>query len=199
MLDEVTWAWSRGEEKDRPCLQLAAEVLLKAGKARHASLACDAMRVTPSGLQSRLLPIAAQIAGALKDEMRLRELYAEVVRMPFPGGTMTKEWAEAFEVAGHKDWARELFSLAAEQMSKTNKPNPALTQSQIEFLIRQHDFEAAESLLMRHYTTFIPESAKLIVQLYREWQRLDRLDQEIAKFFLPEGVLHEVKFLAGRK
>lgn len=199
LLDEVAWAWNRGEEKDRPCLQLAAEVLLKAGKPRHASLVCDAMRVTPSGLQSRLLPIAAQIAGALRDEMRLRELYAEVVRMPFPGGTMTKEWADAFEAAGHKDWARELFALAAEQMSKTNKPNPALTQSQIEFLIRQHDFEAAETLIMRHYTTFIPDSAKHIVQLYREWQRLDQLDQELPKFFLPEGVLHEVKFLAGRK
>jgi hypothetical protein len=197
--DEVVRTWNRGEEKDRLCIQLAAELLLKAGKPAQASVACDALLATPSGLQSRMLPIAAEIAGALKDEDRLRELYAEVVRMPFPGGTITREWAAAFEGAGHADWARELFELANEQLLKTNKPNPALTQAQIEFLIKQRDFEAAESSLMHHYTTFMPDAARLMVKLYREWGRLDQLDRELPKFFLPEGVAKEVTFLSKGK
>jgi Tfp pilus assembly protein PilF len=197
--DEVVRTWNRGEEKDRLCIQLAAELLLKAGKPAQASVACDALLATPSGLQSRMLPIAAEIAGALKDEDRLRELYAEVVRMPFPGGTATREWATAFEGAGHADWARELFELANEQLLKTNKPNPALTQSQIEFLIKQRDFEAAESSLMHHYTTFMPDAARLIVKLYRDWGRLDQLDRELPKFFLPEGVAKEITFLSKGK
>jgi hypothetical protein len=197
--DEVAHAWNRNEEKDRPCIQIAASVLLKHGKPALAAIAGDALRATPSGLQSRLLPIAAEIAGAMKDEVRLRELYAEVVRMPFPGGTSTKDWAAALETHGHADWARELFELAREQTVKTNKPNPQLTQAQIEFLIRQRDFEGAESLLAKNYSSFMPEAAKLIVKLYRDWGRLDQLDHELPKFFLPEGVTKEVKFLAGRK
>ena len=66
--DEVTHAWSRCEERDRVCIEAAAVVLLKHGRATQASAAGTALHATPSGMQSRLLPIAAGIAGALKDE-----------------------------------------------------------------------------------------------------------------------------------
>jgi hypothetical protein len=148
-------------------------------------------------MQARLLPIAAIAAAAMKDDSRLRELYAEVVRMPFPGGTLTKEWADAFTQAGRADWARELYDLAAAQMGNTSRPNADLTRAQIEFLIGQKAFEAAETLLLQNYGSFIPEAAAMIVKLYRAWGRPDHIEEELAKYFLPEGVALEVRFLAG--
>lgn len=197
--DEVALACSRAEDKDRDCLMLAAEALLQAGKADAAWAVCEALRGTPAGLQGRVPPLAARVAGALKDESRLRELYAEVVRMPFPGGALTKEWAAAFEVAGRKDWTAEFYELAERQMVKTNKPNPDLTRAHIEFLIKDGQFEAAERLIMQHSGSFTAETPKLIVSLYRAWHRLEELDQELPKFFLTEGVINEVRWLAGRK
>ena len=159
-------------------------------------MACEALRATPAGMQARLLPIAAVAAAAMKDDSRLRELYAEVVRMPFPGGTLTKEWADAFTQADRADWARELYDLAAAQMGNTSRPNADLTRVQIEFLIGQKAFEAAETLLLQNYGSFIPESAAMIVKLYREWGRLDQIEAEMPKYFLPEGVTLEVRFLS---
>ncbi len=196
---EISAAWSRAEEKDRPCLELAAETLLTQGRPEWAWAACEALRATPAGLQSKLLPIAAKVAGAMKDDTRLRELYAEIVRMPFPGGPRTTGWAEAFESTGHPGWAGELYDLADRQMQKTQKPNNEIIQAHIAFLIRQKSFEAAESMLMKHYYSFIPQTADLVVKLYREWNRLDQLDQELPKFYLPLGVEKEVRFQAGRK
>jgi tetratricopeptide (TPR) repeat protein len=193
---EVTAAWSRAQERDRPCVQRAAQALIEAGRAEAAWAACETLRSTPAGVQARLLPIAAKAAAAMKDEDRLRELYAEVVRMPFPGGNLTKEWAEAFTQAGRADWARELYELAADQMAKTSRPNPELTRAQIEFLIGQQAFEATEALLLEHYGSFIPESAALIVKLYRAWGRLAQIETELPKYFLPEGVALEVRFLS---
>ncbi len=195
---DLKQAWSKTEEKDRVCLELAAEALLKQGRVDWAMAACDALRATPAGLQARLLPLVARVAGAMKEETRLRELYADVVRMPFPGGQKTVEWTAAFEAAGHPDWAKELFELAERQMNRTQKPNPEVLQAYVAFLIRKHDVEAAERLLMRNYYAFIPQTAGLVVSLYREWGRLDQLDQELPKFYLPSGVEKEVRFQAGR-
>lgn len=197
--DEVVQACNRAEDKDRDCMLLAAETLLDTGKADAAWTVCEALRNTPAGLQARVPPLSARVAGAIKDEARLRELYAEVVRMPFPGGGLTKEWAEALASAGHGDWAGELYDLAERQMVNTSKPNPDLTRAHIAFLIAHDQFEPAERLLMQHCGSFTTEAPKLIVGLYRSWHRLDQIDKELPKFFLAEGVLNEVKFLAGRK
>ena len=196
---EITASWGRANEKDRACIEIAARVLLEQDQPVPAWAACSALRLTPSGVQSRLIPIAAKVAGALKDEMKLRELYAEIVRMPFPGGTQTKDWAQAFEQTGHADWTRELYDLAEQQLASTGKPNGELTLAHIQFLIAQHHFEAAEDLLLKHYQSFIPQSAGVIVQLYREWQKLERIEAEIGRYFLPDGVRNEVLFLAGKR
>ena len=196
---EVTQAWSKAEDKDRICLEIAAETLLGQSRANLAMVACDALRGTPSGLQSRLLPITARVAGAIKDEGRLREVYGEIVRMPFPGGQKTVEWANAFEAAGHGDWARELFGLADTQMQKTQKPFKEIILAHIRFLVRHQDYEAAERLLMRQYHAFIPQTAELIFDLYQNWRRLDKLDGELPKYYLPPGVEKEVRFQARRK
>ncbi|MDB6117854.1 MAG: Cytochrome c-type biosis protein CcmH/NrfG, partial [Verrucomicrobiaceae bacterium] len=193
---EFKQAWTHMEERDRVCLELAAETLLKGGRVPWAMRACEVLRATPSGMQPRLLPLVARVAGAMKDETRLRELYADVVRMPFPGGTKTVQWAEAFEATGHADWSRELYDLANRQMERTQKPNGEILQAHIAFLIRTHQPEAAERLLMAHYYGFIPQTAKLVVSLYKEWGRLDQLDRELPKYYLPQGVEKEVRFLA---
>jgi hypothetical protein len=196
---EITASWAKANEKDRACVEIAARTLLDEGALIQAWGACAALRLTPAGVQARLLPVAARVAGAMKDEMKLRELYAEIVRMPFPGGKLTREWAEAFASANHADWTRELYDLAEQQLMGTGKPDGELTLAHIEFLIGQKDFEAAESLLLKHYQSFMPKSAAVLVKLYREWQKLDGIEAEMGRYFLPEGVRNEVRWLAGRR
>ncbi|MDB6137055.1 MAG: Cytochrome c-type biosis protein CcmH/NrfG, partial [Verrucomicrobiaceae bacterium] len=193
---EFSQAWARAGEKDRICLELAAETLLHQGRARWAMAACEILAVTPAGLQSRLLPVTAIVAGAMKDETRLRELYADVVRMPFPGGQKTAAWAAAFEATGHPGWTKELYELAERQMERIQKPNWEIIQAHITFLIHAREFEAAEQLMITQYYGFIPQTAALVVSLYRDWGRLDQLDRELPKFYLPLGVEKEVRFLA---
>ncbi len=194
---EITPVWTRAAERDRPCVELAARQLLKHGKPAHAWSACETLRAIPAGMHPRLTPIAAETAGALHDETLLRELYAEIVRMPFPGGALTGEWANAFTAASKPAWAAELYDLAEIHMQRTARANPPLTQAHIEFLITQKQFEAAENLLVRHYQSFTAQSPALIVRLYRDWQKLDGITAELPKYFLPEGVRNEVLFLAG--
>ena len=199
VLRELTQAWSKAEEKDRVCLELAAEALLRQNRPDLASVACDALKATPSGMQSRMLPVAVRVAASMKDESRLRELFSDVVRMPFPGGLKTVDWAAAFEEAGHGEWAAELYELAMEQMERTQKPLTDIIQAHVEFLVRRHDFEGAEQLLMKHYHGFIPQAAGLVLDLYRAWGRLSQLDLELPKFYLPSGVEREVRFQAEKK
>jgi hypothetical protein len=66
-------------------------------------------------------------------------------------------------------------------------------------LIGQKQFEQAEALALRHYHGFIPQTPALLVKLYREWQKLDRLEAELPKFYLPEGVRNEALFLARQR
>ena len=63
-------------------------------------------------------------------------------------------------------------------------------------MIQQGRFEQAESLMMKEDDALTVDTARILVDLYRAWNKLDRLPQELAKFHLPDGMESETVFLA---
>lgn len=194
--DEFSRVWKTARDKDRVCMLLTASTFLTQGRHDWAWAACQALRTTPSGLGSRLVPLSVEVAGAQKDVAQVQELFKEATRLQLAGGWQTAEWTRAFERIGRADLARELFNLALEGISPTFAPSSELVQENIAFLLRQKDYDAAEHLLQKHYSAFIPKAAPLIVSLYKDWGRLGQITQELPKYFLPFGLEKEVLFLA---
>jgi tetratricopeptide (TPR) repeat protein len=190
-------AWQRTEEKDRVCIELAAEALLAQSRLTWAWDACETVAGIPTlREQGRKLPLSARVAHALGDDAAVRELFSETLRLSFPGGAQTIEWARAFEDAGHPGLARELFDAAVKRLDATTALQPDLYAAYARFLIRQRDFEAAEMFLMRMNWAMPAESAKLIFELHQNWGRLAGIEAELPKFQLPGAVRKEVLFLA---
>ncbi|MCB1277162.1 tetratricopeptide repeat protein [Prosthecobacter sp.] len=189
-------AWQQVAEKDRLCIELAAEEMLQSGHAAWAWDACEIVAGIPTFReQGRKLPLAVRVAHALHDEASVRELFSETLRLAFPGGAQTIEWARAFEDTGHANLARELFEAALQRLEGTASLQPELFAAYARFLMRQQEFEAAESYLMRMNWTLPAEAAKLIFELYQSWGRLPGIEAELPKFHLPGGVTKEILFL----
>jgi tetratricopeptide (TPR) repeat protein len=189
-------AWQKVEEKDRICIELAAEEMLKAGRAAWAWDACEIVAGIPTFReQGRKLPLAVRVAHALHDEASVQELFSETLRLTFPGGAQTIQWAQAFEDTGHAGLAHELLAAALQRLENTSALQPELYAAHTRFLIRQQDFEAAEIFLMRMHWTMPTESAKLIFELYQSWGRLTDIEAELPKFRLPGGMKQEILFL----
>lgn len=189
-------AWQGAVEKDRICIELSAEALLKAGHAVWAWDACEVVATIPTlREQGRRLPLSVRVAHALKDEASVRELFSETLRMPFPGGVQTIDWARALEDTGHAGLAHELLDAALQRLDATSALQPELFAEYARFLVRQGDFEAAEAYLMRMNWTMPAESAKLVFELYQSWGRLDGIEPELSKFHLPGAVTQEILFL----
>lgn len=195
---ELASAWSQARDEDRLCLNLAAKTLLELNRPAWALSACDAAATIPSArLLGRKLPVTARVISALDDRHAMMELFSDVSRMPFPGGqTQTVEWALAFEDAGRPELARELFENALNALRQRQTQQPDLLKAWIEFLIRHRDHEAAEAALVKESWVVVGDAAKLVFALYRDWDKLDALDAELPKFYLPGGVDKEVRFLA---
>lgn len=190
-------AWKKTEEKDRLCLELAAEAMLEAGKAAWAWDACQVVAAIPTlREQGRKLPLAVRVAHALKDEARVSELFSETLRLPFPGGAQTVEWAKALEETSHPELAQELFSAALNRLDGTAALQPDLFAAYARFLMRQRNFDAAEVFVMRMNWAMPAESAKLIFELYQSWGRQGNIEAELPKFRLPGAVMKEVLFLS---
>jgi tetratricopeptide (TPR) repeat protein len=190
-------AWQQVEEKDRLCIELAAEEMLQAGRAAWAWDACEIVAGVPTFReQGRKLPLAVRVAHALHDEASVRELFSETLRLAFPGGAQTIEWARAFEDTGHANLARELLEAALHHLEGTAALQPELFAAHARFLMRQQEFEEAETFLMRMNWTLPAESAKLIFELYQSWGRLPGIESELPKFHLPGAVTNEILFLA---
>ncbi|WP_395747904.1 hypothetical protein [Prosthecobacter sp.] len=188
-------AWQKVEEKDRLCIELAAEEMLEAGRAAWAWDACETVAGIPTFReQGRKLPLSVRVAHALHDEAAVNELFSETLRLTFPGGAQTIEWARAFEDTGHAGLAQELLDAALQQLEDTAALQPELFAAQARFLIRQQDFEAAEAYLMRMNWAMPTESAKLIFELYQSWGKLGSVELELPKFHLPGGVKQEILF-----
>jgi len=76
--------------------------------------------------QGRKLPLAVRVAHALNDEAAVQEFFSETLRLSFPGGVQTIEWARAFEDTGHAGLARELFDAALRHLDGTMALQPEL-------------------------------------------------------------------------
>jgi len=199
-LNDFQQAWTEALEKDRICIELTAQSLLDAGRAEWASEACMKVGEIPTlREQGRKLPLAVRVAHALKDEAAVRDLFNETLRMPFPGGAQTVEWALAFEETKHVGLARELFEAALKQLEGTEALQPTIYAAWTRFLIRQHELDAAEAFLMRMNWALTADSAKLVFELYRAWSKLGDLAAEMPKFHLPTGTQKEALFLAKQE
>ena len=109
------------------------------------------------------------------------------------------EFAEAFAACGRRGLAEELYGLALERLHATAQTLPELVKSRAKFLVAQRRFEEAETLLLREHQGMTRGLPEILVDLYRAWNRLDRIGVELAKFHLPGGVAEEVKFLIAQE
>lgn len=175
---------------------------LKAGSARRLAAETLLERGQPA-LALRLVepvsPLAVRTLGALNDETGVREVFARIARMSFPGGRETVEYAEAFAACGRRTLAEELYGLALERLRATAQTHPGLVKSHAKFLIGQRRYEEAETLLLREHQGITQGLAEILADLYRGWNKLDRIGVELAKFHLPGGVAAEVQFLIALK
>lgn len=198
--DTLLRAWrdaARGEA-DRRCLEQAAAVLLRAGRAREAWQAASLAGSLPSPRrQGRLLPLMAEAAHALGEEHTLRELFSEVAHQTPPGGARVAEWAAAFEKADRPGLARELLQAALRHAEATDAPNPRLTAEWARFLIRHGEFAAAESFLLAHDYLLTNELAELLHDLFQAWNRLPSLPAQARRYRLAGGIEKELLWRAG--
>ncbi len=197
--DDLSQGWQAVREGDRICLELGAETLLKEAHAGWAWRACLALQDLPTlRLDGRKLPLMLRVADALGDRSIVQEIFAEVVRMPFPGGVQTVAWAKALEESGENDLARELYLAALDRLVATNGMQSDLSAAWTRHLIQRREFESAESYLMHALWTLPNEAPKLLFDLYAAWGRLSDVRAELRKFHLPGGIEKEVLFLAAQ-
>ena len=149
-------------------------------------------------IMDKLSPDRVRALGAAGDEMGLRDVFAEVVRMSFPGGTDCVEFAEAFAAVKHEGFAEETYALALRRLVGTSQQMPTLIKSYGRFLVERRRFEEAETMLLRHHAGVTEGLAELLVDLYRGWNRLNDLERELGKFHLPGAVRAQALYLAAR-
>ncbi|MCW0218159.1 MAG: hypothetical protein OJI67_07530 [Prosthecobacter sp.] len=197
--DDIAVGWSAAGEGDRICVELGAEALLKAGRARWAWAACLVLQELPTlRLDGRKLPLMVRVAHAMGEPVIVREFFSEIIRRNVPGGVQPAEWAQAFEDVGEPELARELYQEALQKLESTQSLQLDLCASWVRFLIRHQDHELAELYLMKHHWEMVNESANLIFELYQGWGKLASIQEELPKFHLPAGVEKEVLFLSNR-
>ncbi|MBV6500461.1 MAG: Lipopolysaccharide assembly protein B [Prosthecobacter sp.] len=199
LADDLAVGWQNLADGDRICVELAAENLLKKKRPDLAWKACQVMQELPSmRLESRKQPLMLRVAHAMKDRTIVQELFAEVVRMPMPGGSQTAAWAQALQDCGELQMARELYQTALQRLEATQATQPDIVIAWARFLISQKEHEAAETLLVRDLWQLPNEAAGLLFELYQSWGRLADIQQELRKFHLTGGIEKEVLYLASK-
>jgi predicted Zn-dependent protease len=196
---EFSRAWRSAETDDRICIELMAAEFLHHDRPTFAQAACDALGKISAGSESRRLPVAVLTAGALGDRALQDELYAEVIQYESPGGQRTLLWADAFEKIGRTELAREIYDLSLRRQSHAFTPGADLVRGYARYLIRQKDFEAAERLLMKHYSSFLSEAASPLIDLYTAWGKEKSIQGELAKYYLPTALKIEIQYRLGQK
>jgi hypothetical protein len=137
-----------------------------------------------------------RVLDALGNKHALDDLYASLVRERFPAGGDVVGFCDAFAETGHMKLATALCELALRQQRTIGLSHTPLVHRYARLLIRQGRFEQAETLMMREDDALSVETAEILVALYRAWNKLDRLPQELAKFHLPDGLRSEAEFRA---
>ena len=195
---DISKAWTTLSDPDRICVELGIEALLNQNKADWAWTACLTAAEAPSPrLSARKLPIMVRVAKAREDRAGLADLFAEVIRSRATEGSRLVEWAAAFEKAGQIQQAREILSSATENQSSPDLQSEELLSAWVHFLIRQGEFDAAETFLLRQHSRIGMAAAQLIVDLYKAWGTLDKLEAHFRLYNLPTAVQMEARYLAG--
>lgn len=198
LADDLAIGWQGLSDSDRACVELAAERLLKLGRADLAWQACQVLQELPSmRLDSRKQPLMLRVAHAQGDRVRVQELFAEVVRMPVPGGSRTVEWVQALRECGELGLARELYQTALERLEATAGSQPEMVAAWARFLMGEKHHEAAEAFLLREIWQLPDQAAALLFDLYHAWGRLAQIDRELPKFHLTQGIEKEVLYRAS--
>ena len=183
--------WEHAGLKTAGLQRLTVRTLLAQGKpawARQVALTGDVRGLADT-------PVMVEVLAAQKDRHGIDEIFARVTRMSFPGGGDSQDFAETLAKAGYPGLAEELYQMCLERLRAVALNQPGLAESYSQFLIQQHRYEDAENLLMREHQGMTEGLPELILELYRGWNKLDRLPQELAKFHLPDGIVTEILFL----
>jgi hypothetical protein len=193
-------AWAKTEGTGASAQKLAVEALLGHGKAVWA----HAVATSGRGRALRDSPVMVRVLHALGDRHGLDEIYARLVREHFPGGGDVVEFCTAFADTGQTKLANGLCEQALQRHRASGVSHMPLVHRYARLLIQQRRFEQAETLMMRDDDALTVQTAEILVDLYRSWNKLDRLPQELAKFHLPDGMQSEAEFQAkmeapGRK
>jgi len=143
------------------------------------------------------LPVMVAAAAALGREDQVRELFAEVVHMPAPGGERLAEWAAVFEKVGQAGLARELWEAGLRQARDTATLTPELAGGWVRFLIRQKAYPAAESFLLAHDYLLTRELPNLLYELFAGWGRLAEMRALVPRYRLASGIEKEALWRAG--
>ncbi len=192
------WRDAARNDDDRRCIEQAAVVLLRAGRAKEAWAAAEfAGELSTLRRQGRRLPVMVGAARALGQEHTLRELFSEVVHQSPPGGERLNDWVAAFEQAGRPEWARELFEGALRHAENHTGPEAALSAAWVRFLIRQRAFMEAESFLLAHDFILTGALPDLLSELFTAWGRLADLPAQVKRYRLAGGIEKEVLWRAG--
>lgn len=199
-LEPILAAWrdSARSDQDRHCIEQAAAVLLRAGRAREAWAAAELAGDLPTlRRQGRRLPVMIEAARQLGEEHTLRELFSEVAQQNPPGGERVGEWAAALERAGKAEWARELFEAALQHAESTTGLDSRLAAEWARFLIRQGVFTSAESFMLAHDYLLTKELPELLHELFTAWGRLAELPAQAGRYRLAGGIEKELMWRAG--
>lgn len=196
---DLAVGWQNVADSDRICLELAATTLMKQQRPAQAWQACLVMQGLPSmRLESRKQPLMLRVAHAMNDHALVQELFAEVVRMPTPGGSQTVAWAQALQECGELKMARELYQTALDHLDATSSTQPDLSTAWVRFLITQKEHEAAETSLLHDAWMMPQDAAAVIFELYESWGRLADIQQELRKFHLTGGIEKEVLYRSSK-
>jgi hypothetical protein len=188
----IPQAWLKSDGHGTPAQRLAAEELLRHQKAAWA----HAVAISGRGRALRDSPTMVRVLHSLGNRHALDELFAALVRERSPGGNDVVGYCDALADTGRADLAMALCETAVKQQRGICASHMPLVHRYARLLIDQRRFEQAETLMMEEDDALSVETASLLVDLYRSWNKLDRLPQELAKFHLPDGMQAETEFLA---
>lgn len=185
-------AWATAEGDGTVAQKLAVAELLSHDKGAWAF----AVATSGRGRALRDSPLMIRVLHSVGNPHALEELFGRLMRERFPGGVDLVEFCDALADTGHVDMANEICEMALEQQRSIGFINTPLTHRYARLLIQQRRLEQAETLMLREDDALTVETAEILLELYRAWNKLDRLPHELAKFHLPDGMESEVMFLA---
>ncbi|MDF1754196.1 MAG: hypothetical protein P1U89_15535 [Verrucomicrobiales bacterium] len=150
--------------------------------------------------------IQIRFFSAIEDRNRLLESHAALMRLAdsyfffgrsnIPGyPTLQRHWKvpQLLNELGHRDLATALYTQFFENIRYFRKADVPFLESYLDFLISGNAFETAERALMEITKHSIGFDLRKVIQLYGKWDRLDTLEQELARYELTTGELALVK------